>query len=247
MIRYYLIIVFFCFTRYNYAANMEVRYSSPQNDSIPLKQISFQEADSILKEKHGVLNNEFTRPNLSKVFSLSDGTLLVVGKKACFIYNSANDVRRLMKIGPIKVSILYNLNHYGEKLPLMIDEAYFKLSTILGASSEKLDYTERSLEEVDRLLIDLQTKGRVNKEDLRKNVIYFIIYAGEVFNRKYQGNWSMIIDDNQQTWLPYILDKNNKRIDLFAWVYDSICNTSQDEISTITSGYYSKVHSFLKK
>lgn len=247
MKRYYLAIITFYLATDNYAFNMDFMTSHLQNDSIPLKQISFEEANTMLKEKRGILNLEFTKPSLSEVFNLSDGSVLVFGKKACFIYDSEEDVRKLMKLGPRKISILYNLNYYGEKLPFMIEDANIKLSNVLRIPLTKLDFTERSLDEIDTVLIDMQTTGQISKEELKKNIVYFIIYSGEVFINTYKGNWNMVLDSDQQTWLPYILDQNNKRIDLFAWVYDSLCNTEDDEIPTITSGYYSKVKSFFNK
>ncbi len=211
---------------------------------IKYKTIAFDEANLLLIEKNGHLNNKLSRPNMSKVFNLNDGTMLVIGKKACFIYNSESDLYKLLSGGAVSEHILYHLNYYGKELPIMIDNSKIKVAQILNIDVGKLDYSEQSLGYIDHAIMMGFVDGKVNNNELLANVIYFITYSGQVFNNQYKGKWLMVLDGDGETWQPYNT-VDGKRIDLFTWVYSSLCELGEGEIPSILSGYYSKTNNFL--
>lgn len=234
-------LVFMFVSTYSEATNL----SKQDTTMIKYKTITFDEADSLLKIQKGVLNNRLSRPGMSKVFNLKDSTMLVIGKKACFVYNSEEDIVRLLSGGVVSENILFDLNFFGKELPKKVEESRNKIAQLLKLDIGKLDYSEQSLTYIDHEIIASFIKGKITKTELLKNVIYFIAYSGNVFNLKYNGAWLMVLDEDGETWQPYN-EINGRRIDLFTWIYSSLCDLNDGEIPSILTGYYSKTDNFLK-
>ena len=213
---------------------------------IKYKTVNFVEAEGLLKTKAGILNPQLSKPNMSKVFNLNDGTMLTIGKKACYIYNSEEDVVRLLNGAKTSEHMLYNLNYYGQKLPRMVEESKKKIVQLLNVDIKKLNYSEESLSYIDHAIMVSFLEKKIDEEDILENVIYFIAYSGQTFNLVHQGSWLMVLDEDGETWQPYNI-LNGKRVDLFPWVYSSLCELIKVEIPSISAGYQAKINNFLKK
>jgi hypothetical protein len=139
--------------------------------------------------------------------------------------------------------ILKNIdNIYQDKLPENTHKLVKALSDITKIKLEKLDYSEDSLYELDYYL--LANRQKIDEDFIKKYFFCFFIYAGEVYIRKYAGQWQMILYKDNITWQPFIREKNDTLFNLFSWIYESM---AIDDWPTITSGYFPSVNNFFTK
>ncbi|WP_044210121.1 hypothetical protein [Flammeovirga sp. OC4] len=155
--------------------------------------------------------------------------------------------KEMHEYGTYSHNVLKGKNIYGENFPKHTKELRRQLAENLNMDIDIFDYSENSLYAIDNRLITLAEENKVTDKFIEKNVLAVIAYSGDVYIKKHGGKWNMILDEDGETWQPYIKTSFWKNSDLWIWIYSGFDNRNSDYIyPNITSCYFAVTDNFLK-
>jgi len=218
-------------------------------DSTKIKYLELtpSEAKKLIKQFDGIESSEFSKYKVSQIFKLNDSKYVFMGKRACYLYFSKNDIIKILSSSSKSEHVLYNLNPYAKDFPNQVNIAISKMCSSLNLNKLELDYSEESLSYIDNIIINNYTKNNDFYVILKRNIMGLIAYAGELYIKKHGGQWKMILASDGETWEPYLDIKKDDMFDLYVWVQDSILNFHDDEYPSISVGYLARTNELFNK
>jgi hypothetical protein len=130
---------------------------------------------------------------LSRLYDPSDAEIFIA-----IVRDTHNQIRAS--------HILEGMLPEGKDFAAQVPDLVAQLPGLLNMKPEELDYSQSSLEIIDR---KMRRRGR---EACNRPPLFpaLLAYLGEVVRRQINGQWRMRLAEDGETWEPWIIDPDNR-------------------------------------
>lgn len=119
------------------------------------------------------------------------------------IYNAVNTINKGINLKIMKpLHILTGIETYGEEFPQKVPVLIQELAIALNIEIDKLDKSEDSLTLID--LYFFNNTDTIDEAFLNANIMRLEAYQGEIFMKKYGGEWKVEYNREFDIYVPFI-------------------------------------------
>ncbi|WP_146141526.1 hypothetical protein [Spirosoma oryzae] len=141
-------------------------------------------------------------------------------------------IQKWLDAQPLPIS-KHVLNPYNREFPFYTTELIQQIAVDFTIPIETLDQSVDSLYLIDYFLI--ANVSIIDERFVKEHILKLIACVGEVYRANREGNWLMILDEDQETWEPKLQGKSGQVHSSFiGYIYSTLM---EDDYPSIRSCY----------
>jgi hypothetical protein len=202
------------------------------NKSLTLSEIQ----DLISAERPGI-DAQLSELTQLDAYQFSDGRILFLfdGEPTTgTLWDSRDDVLQSLGscVEPSRRHILQDRLPQGQTFAARIPELLANLADLLELDDSDLDFSQRSLDRIDRLV-----KDRFQPEDRLGSQLFpcLVAYLGELVRQRVAGSWEMRFVGEANVWEPWVHSPDGRQFAPFVCVHEQLTNHTDASAQLVRS------------